>query len=164
MENEEKFIFFLRGPFSQWFPSPFICSERIKFNTAEQYMMYKKAILFKDEEIASKILASKSPREQKSLGRKVRGYDDKIWDEQRRAVVYDGNHYKFSQNKELMIELMNTRGATLVEVNPKDKIWGIGLSETDPRRFDRTQWLGQNLLGQILTKLFLDFIFNIRTS
>jgi predicted NAD-dependent protein-ADP-ribosyltransferase YbiA (DUF1768 family) len=31
--------------------------------------------------------------------------------------------------------------------------WGIGLSATDPRAKDPSQWRGQNLLGKILTAL-----------
>ena len=31
-----------------------------------------------------------------------------------------------------------------------DKIWGIGLSMKDPKRFDRAKWRGQNLLGYTL--------------
>lgn len=28
-----------------------------------------------------------------------------------------------------------------------DRVWGIGLSATDPRAHDPTQWRGRNLLG-----------------
>ena len=32
----------------------------------------------------------------------------------------------------------------------KDRIWGIGLSMSDPDRLDRRKWKGQNLLGYAL--------------
>jgi ribA/ribD-fused uncharacterized protein len=38
----------------------------------------------------------------------------------------------------------------LVEASPLDRIWGIGLSASDPRAADPEQWLGLNLLGQAL--------------
>lgn len=34
--------------------------------------------------------------------------------------------------------------------SPYDKIWGIGLSESDPRAQNPQQWQGENWLGQVL--------------
>ena len=46
--------------------------------------------------------------------------------------------------------LKDTGDALLAECAVKDRIWGIGLSMTDPDRFDRTKWNGTNLLGYAL--------------
>lgn len=35
----------------------------------------------------------------------------------------------------------------LAECAVKDKVWGIGLSMTDPKRLEPSLWRGQNLLG-----------------
>ena len=35
----------------------------------------------------------------------------------------------------------------LVEASPYDKIWGIGMRESDTRATDPSQWQGWNLLG-----------------
>ena len=34
-----------------------------------------------------------------------------------------------------------------------DRLWGIGLSSSDPRAMNRDQWPGKNWLGQILTEV-----------
>lgn len=55
-----------------------------------RYMMYQKAILFKDSAIAAKILKTTSPKEQKALGRQVSNFDNDIWFENRERIVRDG--------------------------------------------------------------------------
>jgi ribA/ribD-fused uncharacterized protein len=148
----EKFTFFWSGVFSQWFKSEFTIDNQ-KYTCAEQYMMYKKALLFEDEETANAIMRTNNPREQKALGRKVRGFNKKVWDDNCKEIVYEANYAKFTQNQEMKKQLMNTKGTTLVEASPKDFIWGIGLHETDPRAKDRNQWKGTNWLGEVLTNL-----------
>ena len=37
--------------------------------------------------------------------------------------------------------------------SPKDRIWGIGLTEDDPRAWNKKSWRGGNLLGEILTRV-----------
>lgn len=56
-QPKENFTFFWHAPspFSQWHPSIFEV-KGIKFSSAEQFMMYCKAKLFKDETVAQKIL------------------------------------------------------------------------------------------------------------
>jgi hypothetical protein len=149
--SEYTFFFTEASPFSQWFRCSFTVDGNT-FNCAEQFMMHGKAVLFADWEVADKILAADHPREHKALGRKVRGFDDKVWKRERETIVMAGNRAKFSQNPELHELLLAAKG-TLVEASPYDKIWGIGLAASDPRAQDRTQWKGQNLLGQILTRL-----------
>ena len=150
--SEFTFFFTEANPFSQWYRCTFTVGENT-FNCAEQYMMHGKALLFADRETAAKILAADHPRQHKALGRKVKPFDDATWKRERAAIVRAGNHAKFTQNAELLDQLLATKGTTLVEASPYDKIWGIGLAATDPRAQDPAQWKGQNLLGKILTEL-----------
>ncbi len=150
----EKFTCFWKSesPFSQWYPSTFTVGG-VTFNCTEQYMMYKKAKLFNDGEMAKKILQSDSPAKQKQLGRKVNNFNQKVWERSCKQIVYDGNYAKFSQNEPLKKHLLKTAGTTLVEASPRDQIWGVGLAEDDPRIQNRSTWQGKNWLGEVLTKV-----------
>jgi ribA/ribD-fused uncharacterized protein len=154
IHRTERFTFFFRpdAPFSQWHPARFELAGQ-RFTCAEQYMMYGKAILFDDAEIAEQILAAAAPSQHKALGRKVRNFSDPVWKANREAIVHDGSRAKFTQNPALRQALLDTAGTELVEASPFDRIWGIGLSATDARAEDPSQWRGQNLLGKILTRV-----------
>lgn len=152
MKITKDYVFFWSGVFSQWYPCKFII-DGIEYNCAEQYMMAEKARIFQDYEIEKKILQEKFPKEQKNLGRQVKKFDVEIWVDKCELVVYNGNMAKFSQNQDLLEKLMNTGNRQLVEASPYDKIWGIGLVETDIRCLDETQWRGLNKLGNILVKV-----------
>ena len=91
------FYFFWSGTFSQWEPSSFKLDGK-NFSSAEQYMMFQKAILFNDNDAAEKIMSTTDPKQQKAIGRLIKNYDDSIWINNRENIVYIGNKAKFSQN------------------------------------------------------------------
>ncbi|XP_013396665.1 uncharacterized protein LOC106163575 [Lingula anatina] len=150
---QERFTFFWRkqSPFSQWHSSEFEV-DGVSFNCAEQYMMYRKAVLFGDETTAKKILDTVDPAKQKALGRKVHNFNDKVWKANCWDIVKTGNLAKFS-NPKLREVLLATRGTILVEASPVDTIWGIGLAADSERANNRSTWRGKNLLGYILTEV-----------
>jgi hypothetical protein len=121
-----------------------------EFSSMEQFMMYEKALYFHDDAVGKQILETHDVSKIKELGRLVTGYDDNYWNGIRQIVVYEGLKEKFSQNNNLKKLLLETGNAVLAECAVKDQIWGIGLSMNDPKRFDRTKWRGQNLLGYAL--------------
>jgi len=150
-----KFYFFYkaRHPFSNWFRVKFTDQNGISYNCSEQYMMYQKAILFGDIETGKKILLENDQSKQKELGRQVKGFDSKVWEENAKKIVYEGCKLKFTQNRGILQDLFSTHGKLLVEASPYDRIWGIGLSEDDPLRLNPKNWKGSNWLGETLTKL-----------
>ncbi|PZT55316.1 NADAR family protein [Paenibacillus silvae] len=150
----EKFTFFWHtaSPFSQWDPADFIVNG-LQYTSAEQYMMHQKALLFGDLKIAEQIMSTNSASVQKKLGRQVKGFDQTVWEAECQRIVYEGNQAKFTQNEELLAALLATRGTTLVEASPDDRIWGVGLAEDNPRIRNRSTWRGTNWLGEILTRL-----------
>jgi len=149
-----QFTFFWqnRSPFSNWYPSKFT-HNGINFTRGEQYMMYQKAMLFGDSEVAQAILLTDNPKEQKDLGRLVRNYDDAKWAAVRVDVMVEGLFEKFNQNEYLKQALLDTGDTEIVEASPYDRIWGIGWAEEDPEAQDKSKWRGQNLLGIVLMKV-----------
>ena len=137
------------GYLSNWYLSQFSVDE-ITFSSMEQYMMYKKAVCFQDYDTADRILETEDVSQIKKLGRKVSNYDENSWNGVRQIAVYRGLLEKFGQNDELKKLLLETGDSVLAECAVKDRIWGIGLSMTDPDRLDRVCWKGQNLLGYAL--------------
>jgi len=161
--NEVKYLFFWghttkndlvvgKECLSQWYESNFEI-DGIHYPTAEHYMMAEKARLFNDSEALKKILESKHPGDAKKQGRTVKGYQDDVWKKHRFNIVVCGNQAKFSQNEKLKEFLINTNDRVLVEASPHDRVWGIGLEQTNPDAENSAKWRGLNLLGFALMKV-----------
>jgi ribA/ribD-fused uncharacterized protein len=148
-----KFTFFWESdsPFSNWYPQPFVHNGQ-QYNCSEQYMMYKKAMLFKDTDVAEMIMEQHSPRKQKFLGRQVRGYDDATWMAECCDIMVPALVSKFMQDTYSLNCILDSVGTILVEASPYDKIWGIGMTKDDPRATDPSKWEGKNLLGDVLMR------------
>lgn len=136
---------------SQWAPTPFTVDD-VPYPTAEHWMMAGKARLFRDDEALTKILSARSPSAAKRAGREVRNFEESVWQQERFAIVVEGNRHKFQQHPALREFLLATKNRILVEASPRDRIWGIGLSQDDPRAEDPAMWRGLNLLGFALMK------------
>jgi len=164
MRETEEFIFFwkTRDIYSQWHSSVFHEND-IKFICAEQYMMYRKALYFHDDVQIHNILGTSNPKLIKKYGRTVKGYVDHIWNGIRQCIVYQGNYLKFSQNPELLKQLLATSPKILVEASPHDMIWGIGYDQDHPAVTDISLWKGQNLLGYTITQLRNDLLCHVHT-
>lgn len=160
---ESKFLFFWghqpnkdgsisKTCFSQWWLSSFEV-DKVIYETAEHWMMVKKAELFKDDAVLEKILKAKSPAEAKKLGREVKNYNETLWLAARFDIVKEGNYHKFSQNPELKTFLLNTKDRVIVEASPVDAIWGIGMAGDHKDAQNPEKWRGLNLLGFALMEV-----------
>jgi len=136
----------------QWHMSSFFVEDE-RYCCAEQYLMAEKARVFGDERVRRQVLASADPTQMKQFGRQVAGFDQAVWDAVKYSIVLNGNYAKFTQNAELRDYLVSTMGTFLVEASPQDRIWGIGLAESDLRARDPRRWRGQNLLGCALMEV-----------
>ncbi|MDE6797543.1 MAG: NADAR family protein [Ruminococcus sp.] len=137
---------------SQWYNCKFTV-DGVEYSTAEQYMMSQKAILFGDTEVNKEIMSAKHPKQFKALGRKIRNFNEKIWNEHKTDIVIKGNYAKFSHNPELKEFLLKTGKRIIVEASPHDKIWGIGMPANTDGIENPAIWNGENLLGFCLMEV-----------
>ncbi|HYV92554.1 MAG TPA: NADAR family protein [Chitinophagales bacterium] len=148
---KEEFIFYF-GPdsvFSHWYKCNFAIDGK-NYCCVEQYIMYKKAILFNDLEIANKILHSSDPQRHRYLGKQVAGFIKSVWQNECKQYAYEANYAKFTESEKLMKALVDTKEKSLAEASPYDRNWGIGLSVANPRNQDRKNWRGKNWCGEVL--------------
>jgi len=150
--NKYTFFYQNRTPFSNWYPSNFVYGD-IMYCCGEQYMMHRKALLFKDAVAAKCIMDTKVPKEHQSLGRIVQNYVDSKWADVRYEVMAAGLYCKFDQNPKLKAALLNTGNTIMAEASPYDKIWGIGMAATDSGVENQNNWKGQNLSGKVLMEV-----------
>lgn len=149
----------INGFLSNWYPSIFEDESGVKYTSMEQYMMYHKAMLFNDADIAERIMKTDNVGKIKALGRKIAGFEESIWSLNKYNIVYQGVFLKFTQNNELKNKLLSYgKDCIFAECAVQDKVWGIGLSMKDPDRLNILHWRGQNLLGKAITQVRDDII------
>ena len=156
MKVTDKHILFWNDIFSN-FQYAVIKNEYGTFYSSEQYFMYRKALFFKDDEVAELILNERIPGKCKKLGRSIINFDKDKWFTVCESVMEDAVFQKFNQNKSLLNEILDVKydDKKFVEASPYDDIWGIKLSEENPDADDETKWRGLNLLGKVLDNVRL---------
>lgn len=156
--NDYVFFFTHKDVFSNWYIAPFTETEpgySETFCCVEQYMMWRKALLFKDHVIAAAILDHSMKRDDekgqayyKRMGRAVSGFNNDVWEEHRERIVMRGLCLKYTQNPDLYADLYLYQFKTFVEASPYDKVYGIGMGMYEAGVLNPANWKGQNLLGQ----------------
>ena len=156
----DKYVFFYgyelqipEGRLQMWYPSSFtdLKYSGIRFQTAEHYVMYRKALTFDDKTTADRILIAATPREANKLGREVQGFKPDVWRSKVDDIAEECNYLKFSQVWECKVALLETGDKTLAEASPVDRNWGIGFAG-DKAEGHEEEW-GRNLLGKALMKV-----------
>ena len=116
--------------FSQWYVGKPIYMNGRKYATAEQYMMSEKALLFNDLEHYCAIMSESDPAKDKKLGRLVTPFDQNVWDDSLREILFHGNLAKLQSDIEIVDALLNTGDSVLVEASPYDAVYGAGIDKT----------------------------------
>ncbi|EME82891.1 uncharacterized protein MYCFIDRAFT_135774, partial [Pseudocercospora fijiensis CIRAD86] len=85
----------------------------LTFNTAKQFIIMRKAEIYRNFETAAKIINANNPAKQKLLGRT---------NKHREAIAEQGNYLKFKANPRLLESLLGTSDRKLVEALLTDRI------------------------------------------
>ncbi|MCK9446592.1 NADAR family protein [bacterium] len=155
MRETDTHIYFWGSFLSNWIPN----NLSIKYNNeiftnSEQLFMYLKALYFNDLETAKNIIKLGSvPKIAKKLGREVKNFNIDKWVVVREDMMRNAILAKFNSDKNLTDQLIATGNKILVEGNPFDKIWGVGIKWDDDKILDEKNWEGLNLLGKILMEV-----------
>ena len=149
--------FFSRNsPFSNHYPAIQKVG-KTEYNCNEQYYMAQKALAFNDHATVAAIMREQDPGRQKALGKgiRIKNFDQRVWDERCIKIMSTGLKAKFTQNARLKEYLLSTGTNMLLECNPKDYFWGVGLSLQNRKIWEANSWLetATNHLGRLLHEL-----------
>ena len=140
------------GFLSNWYLSDFSV-DGVKYTSAEQYLMCRKAELFGDAESLDAIMLTDDPEKIQQLGRKVSPFAKKEWDGMRQLFLFEALLAKFKADEGLKAKLLATGNSILAEGTASDTAFANGLRRDDPSRFTMDAWPGQNLLGFALMEV-----------
>ncbi|PVH75189.1 DUF1768-domain-containing protein [Cadophora sp. DSE1049] len=141
------------GFLSPWYPSQF-SENGHTYESVGHFVMASKARLFNDEGTLKKILAATDANKHRTLGSKVKGFDEEVWKSQSYLFAVQANRLKFTQGtakSDLCDRLLKTGNRELIDASPHDRIWGIGIKASEAKKKDasRYQW-GENQFGKAL--------------
>ena len=124
----------------------------IWYHSSEQYIQHKKAEYFSDRQSALRILTAESAIECKQLARDIRNYDVTKWKEVAESECFEGILKKFNQNPHLNECLQGTDQKLIIE-SSYDRTWGTGVPLHSQEALNSDHWVGDNLLGRLLTNV-----------
>ena len=128
-------------------------SQSVNVKYSEKSIMLCKASLMNDPESYQKIIDSTNPEDTKSLGRKVKPWDQKKWNDFVYLIAKEVIKQKFSKLDKERRHLLGTGNCILAEATSNDCIWGIGLNVNDPDVRNISKWKGKNMLGWALMEV-----------
>ena len=153
IRNYENMLFYGGDSvFSNFYQCSFELDGQV-YNSVEQYFQNHLAERCGDETTKELIMKTTNSIDQHLLGKKIR-VDPTYWNhDTAKQVMKTGSKAKFQQDEVLKKQLLSTGSKMLVECNKYDRFWGVGLSLNDDSALNKTQWKGENQLGNILIKV-----------
>ena len=139
-------------PFSNFHPAKFSYENKV-FHCSEQFIQWKKAEFFKDTTAMNRIEKSKTGRQSKEEGRKIKNFKKTTWDIKAKDICKAGIRQKFIENKKPRdLLLSKTKGKKIAECT-KDDVWGCGLALNNDKCLNSTMWTSQGIMGVILEEI-----------
>jgi ribA/ribD-fused uncharacterized protein len=112
---------------------------RPSLNEKEKRAMYDSCLC--------KCLRSKTPKDQKSYGRRCRNFDVKVWDIASVPVVVACQIARAEADDQLRSLYLGSENRAFVEGSPRDTVWGVGIRWDQASIENPSSWLGENRLG-----------------
>lgn len=158
-QTTQNYFFWSAADFASLdYPAPIVHKE-LEFANCKQHYEWCKARFFEDAIAGKEIEEALNAKEVISASRKIKGFDEAIWQTVARSFMYMSNYMKFKKNIDLKEKLMDSHPRRLVFIDT-GKIWGVQLDLETAHIDDHTKWQGSNALGDILTRLREDFLYD----
>lgn len=153
--GEEKFFpFYTSGDILSNFYECVFDIDGVTYQSTEQYLFAERARYLNEQVTADRIMKNRAAKICKELGKGVPWTGDvHSWRDFAKEKLKLANKAKYTKHWKLRKFLFATAPATLVETNPYDHYWGIGLRKTDPSIQNPDKWKGENAMGYLLTDL-----------
>jgi hypothetical protein len=151
-EGDTTVFFSVNSPLSNHHPAK-MSVDNVTYLCNEQYYFAKRAQAMGDDDIHSKVMRQKCPREMLRHGRKARvqhGININL-EQEELDIMTRGVKEKFTQNPTLKAFLMATNENFIGESSKTNPWWGTGLQLHHKNVFDRSLWKTNNL-GEILMR------------
>ena len=139
------------NPLSNFHHAPFTI-DNVRYHCTEQLIQCKKAELFKDQAAVNKIMNAKTGFACKEAGRNVTNFKQEKWTKKAKSLCYDGIRQKYLENKNARRTLLSTKNKTIVECT-KDSVWGCGKPLSEDSCLDKSMWINQGIMGEMLESI-----------
>ena len=87
----------------------------------------------------------------------IRNYCERKWEQVAGNLCHPGIRAKFEQNPLVLNTLLTKTGDKCIVECASDRLWGTGLPLSDPDCLNRSKWINQGILGQILEDIRNEF-------
>jgi ribA/ribD-fused uncharacterized protein len=118
----------------------------------EQYYQFNKAVTVGDQEKAAMIMATEDSQEAMYLGNSITTEKSAWTDDKAEQMMEAALLVKFG---DAAYKLALQRTENIIGESTYNKVWGTGLSMGHQHAFDPRQWTGDNLTGNLLSKVKL---------
>ena len=119
------------------------------WSSVEQVYQYEKAVVAKQQDVASLIAATDDPLEVMHIGKTVKT-ESPEWIERGKQIMTIALEAKFNIPA---FKLALKKTENVIGEGTRHPIWGIGHTQGYKDAFDKKTWTGQNALGEMLMKI-----------
>ena len=122
-ENNITLFFSKHCPLSHFFKSD-VYIEGCRYTFMEQYISYRKAMLFDEPSVAKEVMATSDPSVQKHKARNLKKFNHEMWSQTTSEILQPALLEKFRQNDRLREALRATGDAEIAEASASDwPVW-----------------------------------------